>query len=59
MWSASDHFLHNSCYIDSIHEYHVVLGDLKESEEMSWGEMYLAHLLVLVLLASSCSNLTP
>lgn len=47
----------HSCYMETIHEYRVVLGDLKVSEEMRWGEMYLAHLLV--LLSSSCSNLTP
>lgn len=35
--------------MDTIHEYHVILGDLKGSEEMRWGEMYLVHLLVLPL----------
>ncbi len=49
-------FLH-SCYMDTIHEYHVVGGDLKENEEMRWGEMYLVHPLVLPF--SSGSNLTP
>lgn len=33
--------------MDTIHEYHVILSALKESEEMRWGEMYLVHLLVL------------
>lgn len=31
--------------MDTIHEYLVVIGDLKVSGEMRWGEMYLAHVL--------------
>lgn len=44
--------------MDTIHEYHVILGALKENEEMRWGEMYLVHPRVLPPFSSS-SNLTP